>query len=475
VADRSGDSAVFEWYHGRLKVTRKRGPYQLMTNFLLTDPKAGGYPCPRYVADTNILNKAAGPNLETCRQVLEMTSAATTRYSLLCDLTHGDVHVFLRRRFDGSKTIHLADELKKGRHELDLDKWFGQPKPEPLAPPPVIAKSTIPAAEIIQRSLAARGGEKAAANIRSIHGKGTIDILDATCLRALPTEFFAARPDGYRLVLDLAPPDGPNLGQYREGFDGSIGWNINPDTSCRILRGKEYDGRKDGASFFGWYDVPGGYESAECLGQAEFNGKLCYDIREVSKTHTEYFEYYDATNFLLVGVFSHLPKKEGAVWVKTGFGDYQPFDGFLMPLRFDSQNDAGGSTFQLSSLEINTLTNLPPVPALAQLDSKTYGQYMGQYRMSFLFGLIHFGPTLSISCGTNKQSDCLVASVRSSQKSAGNDSGNFFPVQTNSFIVDPEITTDKIQLTFVRPRNGKTTRAIVNWNGKTLSGARISD
>jgi len=48
VADRSGDSVVFEWPEGKLKTTRKRGRYQLMTNFLLSDPKAGGYPCPRY-------------------------------------------------------------------------------------------------------------------------------------------------------------------------------------------------------------------------------------------------------------------------------------------------------------------------------------------------------------------------------------------------------------------------------------------
>ena len=116
VADRSGDSVVFEWYHGQLKMTRKRGRYQLMTNFLLSDPRAGSYPCARYIADTNIFDKAAGSDLETCRQVLETTSQGITRYSLICDLTHGDVHVYLRRRFEGPKTLHLADELKKGRH-----------------------------------------------------------------------------------------------------------------------------------------------------------------------------------------------------------------------------------------------------------------------------------------------------------------------------------------------------------------------
>ena len=44
---------------------------------------------------------------------MEMTSVTTTRYSLIYDLPHGDVHVCLRRRFAQTKTIHLADELKR--------------------------------------------------------------------------------------------------------------------------------------------------------------------------------------------------------------------------------------------------------------------------------------------------------------------------------------------------------------------------
>jgi choloylglycine hydrolase len=93
IADRSGDSAVLEWYRGKLNVVRKHGRYQLMTNFLLTDPAAGSYPCPRYLADTGVFDQATGPGLETCRQVLDTTAQGITRYSLLCDLANGDVHV----------------------------------------------------------------------------------------------------------------------------------------------------------------------------------------------------------------------------------------------------------------------------------------------------------------------------------------------------------------------------------------------
>jgi hypothetical protein len=81
VADRSGDSVVMEWPRGKLETVRKHGRHQLMTNFLLTDPEAGAYSCPRYGADSMIMDKADGPALETCRQVLTMTAQVITRSS----------------------------------------------------------------------------------------------------------------------------------------------------------------------------------------------------------------------------------------------------------------------------------------------------------------------------------------------------------------------------------------------------------
>jgi hypothetical protein len=356
IADRSGDSVVFEWPQGKLKAVRKQGRYQLMTNFLLTDPDAGDYPCPRFTADSLILDKATGPLLPTCEQVLATTAQGITRYSLVYDLTHGDVHVYLRRRFDEPKTVHLADELQKGRHEIDLDQWFGRPKPEILAPPPVIAPSTLLAAEVIQRALAARGGKEAADRIRSLHAKGTADFDVGFLSSSSAVECFAMRPDRFRFVAEIFVPGGSRLGEYGSGFDGRIGWNSSPDGTCTILKGEAYELRRDEAAFFGWYAEPGDYETAECLGEARFDGKLCYDLKVVSaSSRHEYFEYYDATNFFLVGIFGREATEQGAGWSKTTYGDYRAFKGFLIPMRFVSRTDAAGHSIQFSSMEINAV------------------------------------------------------------------------------------------------------------------------
>ena len=117
-------------------------------------------------------------------------------------------------------------------------------------------------------------------------------------------------------------------------------------------------------------------------------------------------------------------------------------------------------------------TDVPETPAPVQLDSRIYDGYVGQYRKAFLFGLIHLGPTLSISHERDELGNHLIASVRGVP---GYDTGEFFPISEASFNVNPITTEDDIQFTFVRNKKGKTTRVNVYWNGAKLRGARISN
>ncbi len=125
VADKIGNSVVCEWVKGKLKVVRKTGRYQLITNFLLSKPDAGGSPCPRFAAATRILDEAGQPSVATCTAALKATSRELTRYSVVYDLARGRAQVYCRSRFETPKTIHLTEELKKGAHEVNLYAWFG--------------------------------------------------------------------------------------------------------------------------------------------------------------------------------------------------------------------------------------------------------------------------------------------------------------------------------------------------------------
>lgn len=153
-----------------------------------------------------------------------------------------------------------------------------------------------------------------------------------------------------------------------------------------------------------------------------------------------------------------------------------PMDGYGM---FEGRLRKGGKEMvgewiQNGQRTATIITPPPPAPVLVQVDSQTYDQYVGQYRKSFLFGLLHFGPTLCVSHVTDEQGNHLVASILSSGTISGDNVGDFLPVSSNKFVVNPDLTSG-IQLTFVRPGKRKAKGIIVNWDGKILSGAQISD
>ncbi|MDB6124828.1 MAG: hypothetical protein JWQ71_3821 [Pedosphaera sp.] len=100
IADSTGDSVVCEWIRGRFKAVRKTGRYELMTNFLLSAPQLGNYPCPRFATDSKILDESEKPSLETCVALLKATASGGTKYSLVCDLPRGEIHIYLRCQFE---------------------------------------------------------------------------------------------------------------------------------------------------------------------------------------------------------------------------------------------------------------------------------------------------------------------------------------------------------------------------------------
>ncbi|POY39339.1 penicillin acylase [Solitalea longa] len=48
--DKTGNAAVVEWVNGERKIIRISGDHLMVTNFLLSDPTQGNYPCRRYEA-----------------------------------------------------------------------------------------------------------------------------------------------------------------------------------------------------------------------------------------------------------------------------------------------------------------------------------------------------------------------------------------------------------------------------------------
>lgn len=132
-ADKSGNSTVVEWVGSAFKVIHKTGAYQIITNFLLSQPELGGFPCPRYNrVDEQLKAKQTISGGEVAAVLASVTQFGEDRgrqggtlYSNVHDLVTGEFVLFYRRNFANPVRFNLRDELRKGKHSVRMEQLFG--------------------------------------------------------------------------------------------------------------------------------------------------------------------------------------------------------------------------------------------------------------------------------------------------------------------------------------------------------------
>ncbi len=130
-ADSTGASAVFEWMEGKLHIIRKGHDenYQVVTNYWLTDPSLGGYPCDRYNTAVDLLQKQL-PSIELCATILNATKQnwgeGGTLYSNIYNLSSKEIYVFSRGEMNTACKIDMNKQFKSieagAQERYDLSK-----------------------------------------------------------------------------------------------------------------------------------------------------------------------------------------------------------------------------------------------------------------------------------------------------------------------------------------------------------------
>ncbi|MFC2164659.1 tetratricopeptide repeat protein [Acidobacteriota bacterium] len=131
-ADKTGAAAVIgPDKNGDMFVVRKKGIFQVSTNFSLANPEFGGYnyPCPRYNIATEMLESMEDLTVERFRAILSAVhseGSSPTVYSTICDLTDGDIYIYNFHNFEEEVKFHLEDELSKGEQTYTITELFSR-------------------------------------------------------------------------------------------------------------------------------------------------------------------------------------------------------------------------------------------------------------------------------------------------------------------------------------------------------------
>lgn len=125
----------------------------------------------------------------------------------------------------------------------------------------------------------------------------------------------------------------PGIGIIRSGFNGEVGWNINPAVGPMLLEGNMLNQMRQQADYLGPLNLHMYVDSADVVAEEDFEGRPCQKVRLVTKWGEEYFEFYDVETGLLAGNIRTQEGPMGALEATTVVSDYQDFGGLLVPTR----------------------------------------------------------------------------------------------------------------------------------------------
>ena len=226
---------------------------------------------------------------------------------------------------------------------------------------PASATEKLPSArEVIDRYAKETGLTTIAEKTKSSHAKGKMSI-PAVGIEG-PMEVWSAKPDRQLVEINL-----PAIGEVKTGYDGKVGWVIQPMIGPKILQGSELLRMKIDSAYDAGLKNSDLYESIETVGKESFAGKDCYKVKVVIKplagmdaektkeTRTA-FEFYEVATGLLVGKKGVEASDMGDTPYTSEVSDYKKFGDQLVPTKTVQKISGQEMMFTIDSLEFDTVS-----------------------------------------------------------------------------------------------------------------------
>ncbi len=198
------------------------------------------------------------------------------------------------------------------------------------APATVQAQARPAAAEIVAKYVAAIGGESEIRKITSLKQSATMEV-PAVGLSA-SMEVMAAAPNKMATKASI-----PGMGEMLTGYNGTVGWDVNPMAGPRLLADKELTTMAENADFYAnlLYSADR-FVSMETVGDTTIGDEKAYAVKMVRKgSLKESMTYFSAASGLLLGGSSKQESQMGEMLINQTVKDYKKFGNLLMPTRIE--------------------------------------------------------------------------------------------------------------------------------------------
>ena len=192
------------------------------------------------------------------------------------------------------------------------------------APAASTSAAALPSADqILDKYVAAIGGEAAWHKLHSRVSKGTIDI-PAMSISG-PVEITEKAPDFSLAVVTIGPAT------FKRGFDGTNAWADDPQNGLRILSGAEAEDSKRQADFYHQVNMRKYYSKWNVSGTQKIGDHDAYAVEATSTAGDLDKMYFDAQSGLLVRAITTVHSPQGDQVIQADLTDYRDTDGIKLP------------------------------------------------------------------------------------------------------------------------------------------------
>lgn len=211
------------------------------------------------------------------------------------------------------------------------------------------SKTKIPkmsAAQVLEKSVEMRGGRKAFERITTTVIKGIVEMTNQGLKGTL--EIYAKSPNK---LLAIQRFEG--IGEFKMGYDGKVGWSLDPIQGLRQLEGTELAQLKREATFnadLRWREL---YKKVTLVGTRKVGQRNAYVIRLVPTLGKPVTHYYDTKTFLLLRIDSVQEGPQGEIPMESYLTDYRTVDGVKIPFVTRQRLPVGELVVRIQQLQTN--------------------------------------------------------------------------------------------------------------------------
>lgn len=200
--------------------------------------------------------------------------------------------------------------------------------------------------QILEKYIAATGGRAALERVTSLTAKGTISIPDVNINGTI--ELYQKAPDMAATIVDLA-----GIGRQREGFDGTAGWDDNPQTGLRDKGGTELVETKRSAAFPRELKLKSLYKTLTVKGREKVGTSDAFVVEAVPAEGSPVRMFFDVDSGLQVRQIGTRETVQGPLEIEVTFSDFRVIDGLKHAFTIRQATSMFSAVIQLSEVKHN--------------------------------------------------------------------------------------------------------------------------